>query len=94
MAEETPVRDFDKFMLRMPEGMRDRITREAKANGRSMNAELIARIEKTLEDDSALVKLTDRVQELEADFEKRLQDIELKLYDVIEHVMPPHMRRD
>lgn len=82
MAEETPVRDFEKFMLRMPEGMRDRIAREAKANGRSMNAELIARIEKTLEDDTALAKLTDRVEELEADFEKRLQELEQAMYYV------------
>ncbi|MFG1421738.1 Arc family DNA-binding protein [Roseixanthobacter liquoris] len=82
MVEETPVREYDKFMLRMPEGMRDRIAREAKSNGRSMNAELIARIEKTLEDDTALAKLTDRVEELEADFEKRLQDLEQAMHYV------------
>lgn len=88
MAEETPVRDFEKFMLRMPEGMRDRISREAKANGRSMNAELIARIEKTLEDDTALEKLADRVEELEADLEKRLQELEKAMYDVTHHLFP------
>ncbi|TNC15361.1 Arc family DNA-binding protein [Methylobacterium terricola] len=35
----------DKFMLRMPEGMRDRIARAAKANGRSMNAEIVQTLE-------------------------------------------------
>lgn len=35
----------DKFILRLPDGMRSEIAAEAKANGRSMNAEIVARIE-------------------------------------------------
>ncbi len=35
----------DKFMLRMPPGMRDRVASHAKANGRSMNAEIVQTIE-------------------------------------------------
>jgi hypothetical protein len=35
----------DKFMLRMPEGMRDRIAKAAKVNGRSMNAEIVQTLE-------------------------------------------------
>lgn len=35
----------DKFMLRMPSGMRDRIARAAKASGRSMNAEIVQTLE-------------------------------------------------
>lgn len=31
--------------MRLPDGMRSEIAAEAKANGRSMNAEIIARIE-------------------------------------------------
>lgn len=34
-------RESDKFMLRLPDGMRDRIADEAKKNGRSMNAEIV-----------------------------------------------------
>lgn len=41
MAEQTG-RDSDKFMLRLPSGMRDRIKEHADFNGRSMNAEIIA----------------------------------------------------
>lgn len=41
-------RESDKFMLRFPEGMRERITTLAKDNGRSMNAEIIARLEDSL----------------------------------------------
>ncbi|MGU3496325.1 Arc family DNA-binding protein [Xanthobacteraceae bacterium A53D] len=88
MAEETPVREHEKFILRMPEGMRDRIAREAKNNGRSMNAELIARIEKTFEDDTAFSKLLDRVDEIESDFEKRLQELERAMYDIKHYYSP------
>lgn len=42
MAREDP-----KFMLRLPGDMRDRIAEAAKANNRSMNAEIVARLEAT-----------------------------------------------
>lgn len=35
----------DKFMLRLPDGMRDRIKAAAEANNRSMNAEIVATLE-------------------------------------------------
>lgn len=38
-------RDSEKYIVRFPEGMRDRIAELAKANNRSMNAEIIARLE-------------------------------------------------
>lgn len=38
-------RESDKFMLRFPEGMRDRIAELAKKNSRSMNAEIVQRLE-------------------------------------------------
>lgn len=34
----------DKYVIRFPEGMRDEIKAAAEANGRSMNAEIIARL--------------------------------------------------
>lgn len=43
-------RESDKFMLRLPDGVRERIAEAAKANNRTMNAELVARILKTLDD--------------------------------------------
>lgn len=35
----------DRYMLRLPDGMRDRIKAAAEANNRSMNAEIVARLE-------------------------------------------------
>lgn len=35
----------DKYVVRLPDGMRDRIKAEAKRNGRSVNAEIVYRLE-------------------------------------------------
>lgn len=45
---EKPVREYDKFMLRFPDGMRDAIAERAKANGRSMNSEIVQMLTDTL----------------------------------------------
>ncbi|HBY6105594.1 Arc family DNA-binding protein [Klebsiella pneumoniae] len=48
---DKPVREYDKFMLRFPDGMRDAIAERAKRNGRSMNSEIIQIIEDVLKTD-------------------------------------------
>jgi hypothetical protein len=45
MGEEFPSRKLDKFILRLPDGMRDAIAASAKANNRSMNAEIVLRLQ-------------------------------------------------
>ncbi|WP_284042389.1 Arc family DNA-binding protein [Escherichia coli] len=40
MAEKQ-VKDYDKFNLRFPDGMREVIAERAKRNGRSMNSEIV-----------------------------------------------------
>lgn len=42
-------RESDKFMLRLPDGMRDRIAEAARHSGRSMNAEIIVRLDGSFE---------------------------------------------
>lgn len=49
MSEEENRTWKDQYMLRFPEGMRDRLKDEAAAKKRSLNAEIIARLEATLE---------------------------------------------
>lgn len=44
MSDKTG-RESDKIMLRVPDGMRDRLKDEAAANNRSMNSEIVARLE-------------------------------------------------
>ncbi|OWJ83099.1 Arc family DNA-binding protein [Haematobacter massiliensis] len=48
-------RESDRFMLRLPDGMRDRIKAAAEANSRSMNAEIVARL------DASFIPPPDRV---------------------------------
>jgi hypothetical protein len=53
MARNFPSRKLDKFILRLPDGMRDAIAASAKANNRSMNAEIILRLENSLAAEAA-----------------------------------------
>lgn len=39
---EKQVKDYEKFVVRFPDGMRDMIADRAKRNGRSMNSEIVA----------------------------------------------------
>lgn len=39
----------ERFVIRLPDGMRDRIADAAKANNRSMNAEIVSRLERSFE---------------------------------------------
>lgn len=45
MSEDQNRTLNDKFMLRLPDGMRDRIKAAASVNNRSMNAEILAVLE-------------------------------------------------
>lgn len=42
--DEKPVREHDKFMLRLPDGMREQLKEAARFSKRSMNAEIVARL--------------------------------------------------
>lgn len=71
-------RDSDKFMLRLPDGMRDRIRDAAEANSRSMNAEIVARLEASLADREPDIILMGRsmVAELEHLIERASDNIQ------------------
>lgn len=45
----SPSRTADQFVVRLPDGMRGRIAAEAAVNGRSMNAEIVTRLQASLE---------------------------------------------
>ena len=65
-------REQDKFVLRLPEGLRPEIAGIARANQRSMNGEIIVRIQRSLikdqlqaEQDKLIIQLLKRIDELE-----------------------------
>ena len=49
-TQQYTSRTADKFVVRLPQGMRDRIADVAKQHHRSMNSEIIARLEHSLLD--------------------------------------------
>lgn len=64
-------RGADQFMLRFPEGMREKVRAAAEQSGRSMNSEIIARLEETFleapahelhEDGSVTVKMSELIE--------------------------------
>lgn len=44
-----PSQTADRYIVRFPEGMRDRLKDAAAANNRSMNAEIVARLQESFE---------------------------------------------
>jgi hypothetical protein len=72
-----PSHQLDKFMLRLPDGMRRNIEEEAAMNGRSMNAEIVNRLERSFQYNdpesgvaAALHRMEDLTRELIARLEK------------------------
>lgn len=47
-----PSPDQDKFIIRLPDGMRDQIKAAAEASGRSMTAEIVARLRLTFDSEA------------------------------------------
>ena len=71
-----PSRTVDKFVVRLPDGMRDRINLVARTNHRSMNSEILERLGRTLIEDATgilnveyMEQLSNRCKELEAQLE-------------------------
>ncbi len=64
-------RTADKFVVRLPDGMRDRIAEVARNHHRSMNSEIIARLEQSLLQEGAL----------EGEVALRLDSPELSLHE-------------
>jgi predicted DNA-binding protein len=63
-ARKPPSVGLDKFNVRLPPGLRDRLHALAKANGRSANAELVDRLEKSISDNDDTKKLLARMSDL------------------------------
>ena len=89
-----PSHRQQRFIVRLPDGMRDRVAEAAKRNNRSMNAEVVSRLERSFETppDEAdvrselaaarLLRMTPKGDPHEvrlAQLERRVQELEVKL---------------
>jgi hypothetical protein len=61
MTKEPLAKDQDKFVLRLPTGMRDRISKSAEANKRSMNAEIVQALEQLFPPEPDIIDVIDKV---------------------------------
>ncbi|OUL79966.1 Arc family DNA-binding protein [Paraburkholderia hospita] len=67
MDKETPVRSHqtgDKYIVRFPDGMRERIADAAKASGRSMNLEIVKRLQDSFDGTSGTVNTEELLEGL------------------------------
>lgn len=55
MEQDYPSRKLDRFIIRLPDGMRERFKTAAHINGRSMNAEIVLALEAHLEGNGSAV---------------------------------------
>lgn len=86
-----PSDEADKFMLRLPHGVRERIAALAKESGRSMNAEIVARLQSSFEagaDPAFDVRVREQMNEA------RLDAVRSQMYTVEMHVEVLSQRLD
>ncbi|MFC3528637.1 Arc family DNA-binding protein [Paracoccus mangrovi] len=102
---DAPSRKQDQFIVRLPDGMRDRIKYAAEANGRSMNAEIVAALYDWFPDPTAeeylawlhrelifqkeLLNNPKAKEELRKAVENRIAEIRQDIIDVIDGKSSP-----
>lgn len=60
MSGEKPIREMDTILVRVPDGMKKRVVERARANGRSISAEVLGILENAMEESGSA-----RMRELE-----------------------------
>lgn len=84
--QDTESRHADKYIVRFPDGMRDKIAEAAKTAGRTMNAEIVARLQKSFEDPA--------VTEVPWDLRVERRALEARIDTVRAHQMTLRMYAD
>lgn len=77
-----------RLTLRLPASLRDRLAKEAEASGRSMNGEMVYRLEKTITDDDTVSRHEDELNQL---WEK-IDKLENAVEELNKHTFPSHYR--
>lgn len=76
-----PSQMQDKFNLRFPDGMRDAIAERAKANGRSMNSEIVQILQDALDNEISMPKAFPEGVSKEDDFNRMVKFVNDKTED-------------
>lgn len=99
---EKPIREYDRFILRLPDGMREQIVTRAKAHNRSMNAEILTILTAYLDEPgdfevNALLKELRQIQvQLNAASEmvNALTTRKQSLVEILRHLAPDRYREE
>lgn len=69
---EKPIREYDRFIVRLPDGLRERLQQRAKLNDRSMNAEVVSMLENGLSNrpESEIEALTREYEKLQSELQQ------------------------
>lgn len=87
--EKTKIRDIHPFGVRMPDELKERLDREAKINGRSLNTEIVIRLKNSLESVQVIGKGSYTVEEKQhAHYTPELNDIERQLLNIFRKLPP------
>lgn len=87
-----PSRSLDKFVVRLPDGLRERIEAAARAKNRSMNAEIVRVLELVFPEDGGALAGGDLVIKADsagADILIELQHQQGQIMKMIEERLPP-----
>lgn len=74
-------------MLRLPEGMRDRLKHEAARNDRSLNAEIVARLTTSFEEQDKVLGLSNQ------QFEELVKALLRQYYEMNDKIRNPDWER-
>lgn len=87
MNDQHPSRDLDKVIIRLPDGMKERIRRVATEHGRSVNAELVMLLERTYPPETKLEECVHEIADLIGKLPASNQDEEWhRVFDMLESI--------
>jgi plasmid stability protein len=75
----TVTRESDRFIVRLPDGMRDRLSASARESGRSMNAEVVARLQASYEPALSSLNWVELFKILQAEAQKLGAEISINI---------------
>lgn len=81
-TNKTKVRDIHPFGVRMPADLKERIDREARINGRSLNTEIVTRLKGSLDATGKLPKSAYAAEQTQGAYAQELNDVERQLLNI------------
>ncbi|MEW9614279.1 Arc family DNA-binding protein [Shinella sp. S4-D37] len=73
-----------RFTLRLPAALRDRLIHKGKENGRSLNAEIVSRLERAIIEEDSFDK---SIYDFTGELEERLEKLERMVWDHDERLL-------